>query len=331
MLSRVANSIYWMSRYLERLDSISRFINVNYFLMLEKAATDEPTQWGPLIFASGDDKLFFERYKKSDEKSVIKFLSFDEENPNSIISCVKNARENARTVREIIPTEQWEVTNELYYYVKDEAKKKKHSELQDFYKAIKAYNNQIIGLIHNSLTHDQAWHFLKLAQYLERADKIARLLDVKYFSLLPNPTYVDSPYDAIEWGAVLKSVNAFQMYRQKYHRINYENVSEFLIYDRDFPRSMSFCVNEAFNSLNKIIAIIKEDEGIKSCKNSKSSSEIPAERRMKDLKYMLDSNDTKNILAIGLHEFIDDFQMKLNEVDEAIYNSFFALKEFSFT
>ena len=94
---------------------------------------------------------------------------------------------------------------------------------------------------------------------------------------------------------------------------------------------MSFCVNEAFNSLNKIIAIIKEDEGIKSCKNSKSSSEIPAERRMKDLKYMLDSNDTKNILAIGLHEFIDDFQMKLNEVDEAIYNSFFALKEFSFT
>ena len=244
---------------------------------------------------------------------------------NSIISCVKNARENARTVREIIPTEQWETTNDLYYFVKDEAKKKKHSDLQDFYKVIKAFNNQITGLIHNSLTHDQAWHFLKLGQYLERADKTARLLDVKYFSLLPNPTYVDTPYDAIEWGAVLKSVNAFQMYRQKYHRVNYENVSEFLIYDRDFPRSMSFCVNEAFNSLQKIINIIKAEDGFESSVDSKKAAAIPAEKSMKDIKSMLDSNDTKNILS-GLHEFVDDFQIKLNEVDEAIYNSFFALK-----
>ena len=313
MLSRVANSIYLLSRYLERLDSIARFINVNYFLMLEKGeATDGKTQWDPLIYASGDHKDFFQRYKKADEKNVIKFLSFDKTNQNSILSCVEAARENARTVREIIPTEQWQTINDLYHFIKDESKKKKHSNLQDFYKKIKDYNNQTIGLTLNSQLRNQAWHFLRLAKLLERADKTARLLDVKYFSLLPNLSYVDSPYDAIEWGAVLKSVNAFQMYRQTYHRVSYENVSDFLINNQYFPRSICYCVSEASKSLAEIISII----GIN----------VEASKYMDDLETMIKSKDTKSILREGLHEFVDAFQVKLNELDEAIYNSFFALK-----
>jgi uncharacterized alpha-E superfamily protein len=148
---------------------------------------------------------------------------------------------------------------------------------------------------------------------LERADKTARILDVKYFLLLPNAEYVDSPYDAVEWGAVLKSVNAFEMYRKQFHRIDYHNVAQFLIFEPFFPRSMLFCALAAARSLGKIVNILGVD--------------VPAQGEMTKLCTMLQNTEINTLLRNGLHEFIDVFQFNLNVVDRAIYDSFFAIQE----
>jgi uncharacterized alpha-E superfamily protein len=301
MLSRVANSVYWMSRYLERADNVARFINVNVHLILDLNLKASNAQWAPLVTTSGDETDFTKRYKEASEKNVIRFLTFDEKNHNSILSCINYARENARTVRETIPSDMWEQINELYHLARKHSRKRSITDLQEFYDHVRTANHLFTGLLENVTSHGEAWHFARMGRMLERADKTARILDVKYFLLLPNSEYVDSPYDAVQWGAVLKSANAFEMYRKQFHRINYKDVAQFLIFDRYFPRSMLHCVNAAQKSLNAI-----------------------TNKEMTKLCEMLISSTVTQVLDNGLHEFIDIFQFNLNVVDGAIYQSFFA-------
>ena len=311
MLSRAASSIYWMSRYLERAENVARFVAVNEHLMLDMGLAPGSAQWMPLVTTSGDDADFAKRYKEASEKNVIYFLTFDEKNPNSIISCVQNARENARTVRDVISSEMWEQLNSLYHFVQKNSRKRRVDNLQEFYAHVRSASHLFIGLSENTMSHGEGWHFARLGTVLERADKTARILDVKYFLLLPDPQYVDSPYDAIEWGAVLKSTNAFEMYRKHFHGINYHDVASFLIFDKDFPRSMTYCVGKAVDSLN---AILKE-----------LNVQVPAKEEMAKLQKTLSSTSVDVVLGNGLHEFIDIFQFNLNVVDQSIYRSFFAL------
>ncbi len=313
MLSRVANSIYWMSRYLERADNVARFVRVNLLLMLDMGLERYKAQWEPMVKASGDEADFAERYKEAKEKNVIHFLTFDKKNPNSILTCIQNARENARTVREIIPSDLWEAINELHHLVQKWSRKRGVDDLQEFYTMIRRSGHLFNGLIENSMSRGQGWHFARMGKMLERADKTARILDVKYFLLLPNTEHVGSLYDAVEWGAVLKSVNAFEMYRKQFHRVDYHNVAEFLIFEPLFPRSMLFCVNAAARSLTKIINILQ--------------IEVPAQAEMEKLCAMLKNTNVDAVLSHGLHEFIDVFQFNLNIVDKAIYDSFFALQD----
>jgi uncharacterized alpha-E superfamily protein len=309
MLSRVANSIYWMSRYLERAENVARFIAVNVHLMLDMGLDPDNTQWKPLVVTTGDDADFDKRYKNPSEKNVIQFLTFDPKNLNSILSCIQFARENARTVREILSTEVWEQINDLYHYVQKNSRKRRIDDLQAFYTHIRTYSHLITGLCENTMSHGEGWHFAQIGRMLERADKTARILDVKYFLLLPNPEYVDSPYDAVQWGAVLKSANAFEMYRKHFHRVSYKDVTEFLIFDTEFPRSMAYCVNAAANCLDEI---------------TKDRNELlPAIAEMTKLQKSLLSTSVETVLANGLHEFIDIFQFNLNIVDHAIHQSFF--------
>jgi len=310
MLSRVASSIYWMSRYLERAENVARFVAVNAHLMLDMGLAPDHAQWKPLVTTSGDDADFAKRYKEHSEKNVIYFLTFDDKNPNSILSCVRSARENARTVREVISSEMWEQINSLYHLVQKHSRKRSVGNLQDFYGYIRASSHLFAGLSENTMSHGEGWHFARLGRMLERADKTARILDVKYFLLLPNATYVDSPYDAVEWGAVLKSANAFEMYRKHFHSINYRDVAHFLIFDPVFPRSMTYCVRKASDSLQAIL----RDLEIK----------VPATDEMLKLQKTLLSTSIDSVLSNGLHEFIDIFQFNLNVVDQAIYHSFFA-------
>lgn len=312
MLSRVANSIYWMSRYLERAENVARFIAVNVHLMLDLGLTRANTQWEPLVITSGDEADFHKRYKDFTEKNVIQFLTFDEKNPNSILSCINMARENARTVRESISSEMWEKINELYHHVQKNSRRRSVDDLQAFYTQIRTASHLISGLTEDTLSHDEGWHFSRMGRMLERADKTARILDVKYFLLLPKLEYVDSPYDAVEWGAVLKSANAFDMYRKRFHRVHYHDVADFMIFSLEFPRAMAFCVRSAMKSLKAVTG--EQAEG------------VPAVLEIQKLQDMLSATSVEVVLANGLHEFIDVFQFNLNIVDRAIHRSFFDLQ-----
>lgn len=309
MLSRVANSIYWMSRYLERADNVARFIDVNFHLMLDLSLDKASTQWYPVVATSGDDEDFNKRYASADERSVVRFLTFDEKNPNSILQCIFKARENARTVREIIPVEMWEKINELYHLTQAHSRKRSLDDLYGYYNEIRQSGHLFTGLMYNTMSRSSGWQFAHLGQMLERADKTARLLDVKYFLLLPRGEQIDSPLDAVQWGAVLKSVNALEMYRQQFHSINYRDVTHFLLFSQAFPRSLIHCLDSAAHALKSLGGHGGENKAV-------------IETNL--LTRTLHGSDAAHIIAAGLHEFIDVFQFNLNLVDEALYETYFA-------
>ncbi len=312
MLSRVANLIYWMDRYLERADNVARFIEVNMHLILDlELKSDSAIIWQPLLEASGDTLTFNKQYNEVNEENVLHFLTFDRKNPNSIISCIQRARENARAVREIISSEMWECINDLHHLVQKHSRKSSLNDLQNFYKQIRLTTYLFIGIAEVTQAHVESWHFSNLGRMLERADKTARIIDVKYFLLLPGPDYFDSPLDAVEWGAVLKSASAFEMYRKSYQRINYKDVADFLIFNPNFPRSLNYCVSAASNSLQQIMASLE-------------SNAISMPIEMTKLLQMVKEANVEQVLTNGLHEFIDDFQFNLNVLDQLIYNTYFS-------
>lgn len=311
MLSRVADSIYWMSRYVERAENVARFVDVNLHLHL-----DLPTgeQWEPMVSITGDFAAFQERFGKATRENVIHFLAFDRDNPNSIWSSFRSARENARSIREIIPSEIWEHVNMVYLMVDDAARRNAIMESpHDFFTQVKMASHLFTGLTVTCMPHGEVWHFCRLGRLLERADKTSRILDVKYFLLLPSAADVGTTFDSIQWSALLRSASAFEAYRKRHGRIAPERVAEFLLFDREFPRAVLYCLDRAQDSLH---AISNAPEG--------TYSNI-AEKRCGQLLSELAYADVRDIIASGLHEFCDGFQAKLNRVGDAIFETYFAL------
>ncbi len=252
MLSRVADSIYWMSRYVERAENVARFIDVNLTLMLD-TSTGAGQQWEPLVNTTGDHELFKQRHTVATEANTIHFLTFDDENPNSILSCLVAARENARSIREIISSEMWEQLNTFYLTVKAEAERPgAPAKPHQFFTDVKLASHLFNGVTDATMTRNEAWHFLEMGRMLERADKTSRILDVKYFILLRSVADVGSPFDEVQWAAVLRSASAFEMYRKTHGRITPGGIITFLLLDPDFPRSVRSCVDRARNSLHAI-------------------------------------------------------------------------------
>src|SRR5215468_6965085 len=253
MLSRVAESIYWMSRYIERAENVARFVDVNLQLMLD-APAGEDQQWAPLVATTGDHADFETRYGAPTQTAVLRFLAFDAENPNSILSCLRAARENARTVREIISSEMWLQLNTYYLMVNDAATSGKGMKTpHEFFNEVKNASHLFNGVTAATMTHGEAWHFgPMLGRMLERADKTSRILDVKYFILLRSVQDVGTPFDDIQWAAVLRSASAFEMYRKRHGRISPKHVVEFLLLDREFPRAINFCLLATRDSLHAI-------------------------------------------------------------------------------
>jgi uncharacterized alpha-E superfamily protein len=314
MLSRVADSIYWMSRYIERAENVARFIDVNLHLMLD-LPVGSTEQWAPLVITTGDDAAFTERYGVATRENVIQFLTFDRENPNSIIACLRAARENARPVREIISSEMWEQVNTFYLMVNAAASGGRAMESpHDFFSEVKLASHLFEGLTYATMSHGEGWHFCRLGRLLERADKTSRLLDVKYFILLPTVAEVGTPFDDIQWAAVLRSASAFEMYRKRHHHIAPERIVDFLLLDRDFPRSVHHCLIRADESLHAISGTPLGAFG------------NPAEQHLGQLRSELAYTDTREIIAAGLHEFLDTLQTKLNLIGDGIFATFFALR-----
>jgi uncharacterized alpha-E superfamily protein len=314
MLSRVASSIYWLNRYIERAENYARFIEVNLNLTLDlPRGTAE--QWEPLVATTGDRENFTVRYGKATKEAVIQFLSSDAANPNSILSCLVAARENARSVREIISTDMWEQVNRFHLMVRDAVSRGLASQnLHAFLADVKANSHLFLGITDATMSHGEGWHFARLGRLLERADKTSRILDVKYFILLPTVAEVGTPFDIIQWSALLKSASALEMYCKQHGRISPNPVAEFLILNPNFPRAIRYCLIKAEDSLHAIA-------GSESDRHNNL-----AEQRLGRLRSEMDYIDMAEILSGGLHEFFDGFQIKLNRIDDAIYQTFFALR-----
>ena len=311
MLSRVADAVYWMSRYVERAENVARFVDVNLSLMLESPAGRLPG-WEPLVLTTGDQDWFVQHYGEFSAEAVTAFLTFDRRYPNSIISSIAAARENARTVRDIISREMWQQLNEFYLMVVEASENPSSpGEMSDFYARVKLFGIYFEGVTNATLSRGEAWHFSQLGRMIERADKTSRIVDVKYFILLPNVREVGTTLDQLGWDALLSSASALQMYRQRYHVTNPANVAEFLILDPDFPRSIHYCVTEAQANLHGLTG------------TPLGSHKTEAERLLGRLRASLDYAEIEKIFSKGLHEYLDQLQDDLNEVGTAVEHAFF--------
>src|SRR5580765_4184609 len=314
MLSRVAESIYWMSRYIERAENVARFIDVNLQLMLD-SPPGENQQWQPLVNTTGDHVDFEKRYGAATQQDVLHFLTFDPENPNSILSCLRVARENARTVREVISSEMWLQLNKFYLMVNSAAENPKALDsLHEFFNEVKNGSHLFTGVAAATMTHGEAWHFARLGRTLERADKTSRILDVKYFILLRSVEDVGTPFDDVQWAAVLRSASAFEMYRKRHGRISPKGVVEFLLLDAEFPRAIQWCLLAARDSLHAISG------------TPLGTFRYGPEKLLGQLCSDLSYASVDEIVGQGLHEYVDELQSKVNQAGTGIHETFFAFK-----
>jgi uncharacterized alpha-E superfamily protein len=313
MLSRVADALFWMSRYLERAENLSRFVEVNWHMTLDMPGKEEWQDWGALVSTTGDNEMFRERYDSYTQKNVTSFLMFDTTYPHSVISCLRAARENARTVRDIISSEMWEQINAFYHTVENAGKNQRlvYENPYEFCQQIKLRGMMLGGIGNDTMRHDEGWHFCRLGRYLERADKTSRILDVKYFILLPATNFVGTAYDDVQWAALLRASGGLDAYRHHYKRINPGNVAEFLLFDRDFPRAVLHCLMVAQRSLHAI-----SGTPVGNFRNH-------AEQRLGHLGAEMAYIGIHRVFARGLHEFTDDLQANLNAVNDAIGEVFF--------
>ena len=335
MLSRVAQNIYWMARYVERAEDTARLINVNTNLLLDLPRTTT-FGWLPLIFIMGAEDLFFEKdpHRLADETNVVKFLIGDREHPGSIISSLAAASENLRTTRDVVPQEAWEQINALYIYARDHLPSRRGR--YEFLRRVIQGAQQIGGLLSGTMSHNAAYDFVRLGHYLERADMTTRILDVRSGNLLARAGQTQSqvqiqgqgqgqsqtqsqsqttapangeqdPFESIQWMSVLKSLSAYQMYRQQVRvRVNGPDVLKFLLQGDYFPRAVTFCLRQLEICLRKL---------------PRHDAALAA---LAALQQKLNAAAVPELTREGLHEFIDEVQVGLGELHDQIAAAYFA-------
>ncbi|MFC3203615.1 alpha-E domain-containing protein [Alteromonas oceani] len=306
MLSRVANHIYWMERYLERAENTARLIQVNTHLLLD-LPRNVTLGWEPIIDMLSFRDVFYDLYKEADEKSVIKFMVTDTANPGSIINCLAAVRENARIIREIIPSEAWEQINNLYIAAKADGQSvlTRRHRFNCLHRIIVA-NQTITGLLGGTMLRGEGYAFLRLGRHLERTDMTSRIIDVRSASLLPDLSPEQSAFENIQWMGVLKSLTAYQMYRQEMRiRINRADVLEFLINNKQFPRSLQ----HGLMQIGKCLLELPKSDSI--------SKQVEA------LSEELQQLDTHELTQDRLHEVIDDIQLGVVKLHQAIDSQYF--------
>lgn len=297
MLSRVAEQLYWMARYLERSDNTARLIKSTSQQILDAR---RPTNWRAAVDILGSDPLFDALGLTNEERVVLNFLVDETSNPGSIKASVNAARENARTVRELLPTEVWEGINALYRLTRQQAvSKATRRQRQDQLRRVTELNQQINGIIASTLSQGAPYHIIMLAQYLERADMTSRILD----SQISAPT---EPLQEAQWMATLDSLGGYLMYRQSMNaRLEVQAVTQFLMLDPAFPRSVRFCLRRIGDSL---LALPSADPVMKTLERLDRAHAAAAPHTLS---------------AIALHTYIDELQAGLGELHEAIARRYF--------
>lgn len=306
MLSRVANNVYWMARYIERTENTARLINVNTHLLL-----DLPRRvrlgWAPIVDITSSREEFHALYPDSDERSVLRFMIMDTRNPSSILTSLGFARENARTIRDIIPREAWEQVNELYLKAKSNAQSGiTHRHRYDYLRSIILGAQTITGLLAGTMTHDEGYDFLRMGRNLERADMTTRIVDVRSATLLPEMPEDMTPFENLQWMSVLKSLTAYQMYRREMRlRIRRPDVLKFLFQEKRFPRAVHHTLCEVETCL-------------KDLPHSEKPLNLLTKLKRKLLKAKLQDLDQQS-----LHLFIDELQLGMSKIDNSITSTYF--------
>ncbi|GBU15317.1 hypothetical protein AwPolaro_06950 [Polaromonas sp.] len=314
MLSRTADHLFWMSRYTERAENTARMLDVNYeTTLLPQSSAEAQAGWRGLLGISELKPAYAARYGDNiNPRDVMDFMVRDEKNPSSIISCLKNARENARAVRGTLTTEVWETANQTWIEVmrmlSSDAFERDPSP---FFEWVKFRSHLLRGVTAGTMLQDDAFHFLRIGTFLERADNTARLVDVKFHAAqgdLPSlPSEHPQEHDFYHWSAILRSVSAFEVYRKVYRDvIKPERVAELLILRADMPRSLLACLNELMNNL----AMVTSDPN--------SATRRRAGKLHADLEY----SQIEEILATGLHAFLTQFLDRVNELGAHISREF---------
>ncbi|MDP4623935.1 MAG: alpha-E domain-containing protein [Akkermansiaceae bacterium] len=319
MLSRVANTLYWMMRYVERADNLARLIDVNEQLLLDFESLDSQRLsgfWLPIILSTGDESAFSELYDEASSDNVISFLTEDTRNPNSIFSCISLARENARTIRDQLSDELWEEINALYLFAKsDEALKLLEDDPPQFYDIVRRSSMTVLGISASTTARDAVWDFKTLGRYIERADKTTRFLDIStYFPKGATGIDLSSP-GVLHWSAILSSCGAMGAFRATGLEINARTVMEFLIYSPDFPRSVRYCISKINATLHRISGA------------SHGTFSTEAERETGKMLASLSFGDPADVLEIGLHNFLDEIQATLNKIAEEVFATYVLLPE----
>jgi uncharacterized alpha-E superfamily protein len=306
MLSRVANNVYWMARYIERCENTARLINVNSNLLL-----DLPKRvrlgWEPIIDILGIRESFSEHFQESDERSIIRFLVASPANTGSIVSSLGWARENARTIRDIIPREAWEQVNQLYMHVKNDVNSALAQRSRyDYLRRTILGAQTITGLLAGTMTHDEGYDFLRMGRNLERADMTTRIIDVRSATLLQEMEGDLTPFENIQWMSVLKSLTAYQMYRRTMRiRVRGPDVLRFLLQESKFPRSFFHCLGE-----------------VESCLKDLPHNEKPL-KSLGQLQRKVLRVNPDNLSQDDLHKLIDDLQLALAKLNSHIADTYF--------
>lgn len=306
MLSRVAENLYWMARYIERAENTARMVSVNGHLQLDLPERAK-TGWQPLIEITGGASLFRRLHRSAGEKNVVAFLVTDDRNPGSIVASLRAARENARTVRDLLPREAWEQISGLYAGAAQHIRKGELRPDRDRYlRAIVLGAQTCTGLLAGTMSHDVGYDFLKAGRNLERADMTSRIIDVRSADLLPAQGSGLRPFETIQWMSVLKSLSAYQMYRQHVDKsVRRVPVLEYLLKDEEFPRALFHCLGE-----------------IEGCLKGLPRNEA-ALRVITRLRRTVVAADVESLEQRHLNEFLDGLQVMLGDLNDRIRETYF--------
>ena len=315
MLSRTADHLFWMARYMERAENTARMLDVNYQTSLLPQSADMAEQgWRGLLSISELTGPFSQKYQEVTAKNVMDFMVRDEKNGSSIIACLRAARENARAVRGALTTEVWETQNQTWLEFNSSLRNGGFErDPAAFFERVKVRSHQTRGVTVGTMLMDEALHFLRLGTFLERADNTARLLDVKFQALAggdyfgPDRAKEGQEVDFYHWSAILRSVSGFEIYRKVYRNvIRPEKVAELLILRPDMPRSLAACMNEVVVNLEFVA-------------NEQSSETLRRAGRLRsDLRY----GRIDEILATGLHAYLTEFLDRVNDLGFGISRDF---------
>ncbi len=311
MISRVAEHCFWMARYLERAENAARLLEVNHTLLLDFHLPVEQ-QWKPLLIICG----IHEYEEEPTAESVQEFMTWDADNPFSIVSALYWTRENARIIREVISGEMWERINYYHLWIRgDVSRQLFDTNRHEFYAQVRRINQLVHGIADTTMSHGEAWEFFKLGTSLERACQTARIMDVKYHMLLPTVEDVGTPVDNAHWVAILTSCSGYEPFHKR-AKPNHSDpgaaVADFLIYDEQFPRSIRRCVWEC------------ESAAAAAAGNVVGRDASEAEKAIGELLAWLDRRTIQDVIREGLHETLTHVVDSVHEIGNAIHRTFFA-------